>query len=300
MPLNNYLIKQDQARGLRGLHHSTHHQVKVVAVTGGKGGVGKTSVSINMAYALAEKGNRVLILDADLGLANVDVMLGLRTDKNLSHVLAGEASLDDIIVYGPHNIGILPATSGTQNMTELSLVHYGGLIKAFSEMKAQFDYLIVDTAAGISEMVLSFAKAVQDVVVVVCDEPSSITDAYALIKILSREHGVHRFKIVANMVKDRKNGDELFSKLNLVTDRFLDVAIELVASIPFDENLRKSVRKQKLIVEVYPNSPASKAYKVLANKTSHWPIPQQLNGNIEFFIEQWMDINTAEKDHQCE
>lgn len=299
MPVNNSLI-HDQASGLRGLHELSNEKIKVIAVTGGKGGVGKTSVSINMACALADKGNKVMILDADLGLANVDVMLGLRSTKNLFHVVTGEADLDDIIVYGPKGIGILPATSGIQNMTELTLGQYAGLIRAFSEMKSQFNYLVVDTAAGISDMVLSFVKAVQDVVVVVCDEPSSITDAYALMKILSKEHGIVNFKIVANMVKNQQQGKELFYKLNLVSEKFLDVNLELVATIPFDENLIKAVRKQQLIVDINPRSPASKAYLSFANKIQTWKVPEQLNGNLEFFIEQLIDCPILTKDSKCE
>ncbi|MCL1123857.1 MinD/ParA family protein [Shewanella surugensis] len=279
-------MSPDQASGLRMMNQQTSEKVKVIAVSGGKGGVGKTSVSINTAVALAEKGKRVLVLDADLGLANVDVMLGLRSDLNLSHVLSGEAELDDIILRGPKGVGIIPATSGTQSMVELSPAQHAGLIRAFSEMRTQFDILIVDTAAGISDMVLSFSRASQDVVIVVCDEPTSITDAYAIIKILSREHGVFRFKIVANMVRSLREGMELFAKLSKVTDRFLDVALELVATVPFDENLRKSVRKQKLIVEAFPKSPASIAYHALANKMITWPIPQQPGGHLEFFVER--------------
>lgn len=281
----------DQASGLRMMNQPSNEKVKVIAVTGGKGGVGKTSVSINTAVALAEKGKRVLILDADLGLANVDVMLGIRSNRNLSHVLYGDAELDDIIVKGPKGIGIIPASSGSKGMVELSHAHHAGLIRAFSEMRTQFDVLIVDTAAGISDMVLSFSRASQDVVVVVCDEPTSITDAYALIKILSREHGVFRFKIVANMVRNLREGMELFAKLSKVTDRFLDVALELVATIPFDENLRKSVRKQKLVVEAFPKSPASMAYYGLANKIVTWPIPRQPGGHLEFFVERLIQHN---------
>lgn len=262
------------------------NQVKVIAVTGGKGGVGKTNVSLNMAVAMAGQGKRVLVLDADLGLANVDVVLGLRVEKNLSHVLAGECELDDILVKGPGGIQIVPATSGTRSMVELSPQEHAGLIRAFSTMRTEFDVLIVDTAAGISNMVLSFARAAQDVVVVVCDEPTSITDAYALIKVLSREHGVFKFKVVANMVRTMREGQVLYSKLTKVTDRFLDVALELAAIVPYDENLRKAVRKQQLLVESFPRSPASLAFKALAQRASNWPIPAQAGGHLEFFIEQ--------------
>ncbi|MEO2266887.1 MinD/ParA family protein [Pseudoalteromonas sp. YIC-656] len=276
----------DQASGLRRMNQNNNQGVKVIAVTGGKGGVGKTNVSLNLAIAMGQQGKRVLVLDADLGLANCDVMLGLRVEKNLSHVLSGECDLRDILVTGPAGIRIAPATSGSQSMVELSPAEHAGLIRAFSELDNDFDVLIVDTAAGISDMVLSFSRASQDVVVVVCDEPTSITDAYALIKILSREHGVYKFKIVANMVRSLREGQDLFAKLSKVTDRFLDVALELVATIPYDENMRKSTRRQKAVVDLFPNSPASVSLKSLASKAVKWPVPNQPSGHLEFFIEK--------------
>ncbi|MBA6233433.1 MULTISPECIES: MinD/ParA family protein [unclassified Colwellia] len=277
----------DQASGLRKMKSS--EPVKVIAVSGGKGGVGKTNVSLNTAIALGQLGQRVLVLDADLGLANVDVMLGLRVKRNLSHVLSGECELDDIIIEGPAGINVIPATSGTQSMVDLTPSEHAGLIRAFSDMNTKFDVLIVDTAAGISDMVLSFCRASQDVMLVVCDEPTSITDCYALMKLLSRDHGVFKFKVVANMVRTPKEGQQLFGKLSKVTDRFLDVALELVAVIPFDENIRKSVRKQKAIVEAYPQSPAAVAFKSLAANLIKWPMPKQASGHLEFFIEQLLE-----------
>ncbi len=285
--MHNLPMNDDQASGLRRMKQQQQQQiVKVIAVTGGKGGVGKTNVTLNLAMSMAQLGKKVLVLDADLGLANCDVMLGLRVEKNLFHVLSGEAELDDILIEGPFGIKIVPATSGTQSMTELKPVEHAGLIRAFSEMRTRFDILLVDTAAGISDMVLSFSRASQDVLVVVCDEPSSITDAYALMKILSREHGVQRFKIVANMVRSLKEGQELFAKLSRVTDRFLDVSLELVATIPFDENVRKAARKQKAFVDAFPKTPASLAIRTLATRAVQWPVPPVASGHLEFFLEQ--------------
>ncbi|MCH8538474.1 MAG: MinD/ParA family protein [Alkalimonas sp.] len=272
------------------------NMVKVIAVTGGKGGVGKTNVSINLAIAMAQLGKRVMVLDADLGLANCDVMLGLRVQKNLSHVLNGEAELDDILIEGPAGIKIIPATSGSQNMTELSPAEHAGLIRAFSEMKTQVDILLIDTAAGISDMVMSFSRASQDVLVVVCDEPSSITDAYALMKILSRDHDVQRFKIIANMVRSLREGQELFAKLTRVTDRFLDVNLELVSTVPYDENVRKAARKQKAFVEAFPKSGASMAVKNLAMRVIKWPTPPGASGHLEFFLEQL--VQPADKEQR--
>ena len=181
---------------------SKPHPVQVIAVSGGKGGVGKSNVSVNLGIALAQMGRRVVLLDADLGLANIDVLLGITANRNIQDVIAGECDLRDVLVNGPGGIKIVPASSGTQRMTQLSNLEHAGLINAFSELGDQIDVLIVDTAAGISDMVLSFSRAAQDVLVVVCDEPTSITDAYALIKVLSREHGVYKFKIVATRRRD--------------------------------------------------------------------------------------------------
>ena len=277
----------DQASGLRKMQAS--NKIKVIAVSGGKGGVGKTNVSLNTSISLAQQGKRVLVLDADLGLANVDVMLGLRVQRNLSHVLSGECELDDIIIKGPAGINIIPATSGTQSMVDLTPSEHAGLIRAFSDMDTAFDVLIVDTAAGISDMVLSFCRASQDIMLVVCDEPTSITDCYALMKLLSRDHGIFKFKVVANMVRSPREGQQLFGKLSKVTDRFLDVALDLVAVVPFDENIRKSVRKQQAIVEAFPESPAALAFQSLARKIIEWPLPQKASGHLEFFIEQLLE-----------
>jgi flagellar biosynthesis protein FlhG len=278
----------DQASSLRTMNQSK--QIKVIAVTGGKGGVGKTNLTLNLAIAAAKQGQRVMVLDADLGLANVDVMLGLRVDKNLSHVLSGDCTLDEVLVTGPYGIKIAPATSGTKSMAELGVHEHAGLIRAFSELKTPIDLMLVDTAAGISDMVVSFSRAAQDVVMVVCDEPTSLTDAYALIKILNREHGVFKFKIVANMVRSEREGRELFSKLSKVTGRFLDVALELVSIVPFDENVRKAIRKQTAVVDAFPGSPASKAISKLAERSMTWPIPTQAGGHLEFFIENLVSL----------
>ena len=242
-----------------------------------------------MAISMARQGKKVMVLDADLGLANVDVMLGIRPKRNLGHVLAGECELKDAIVEGPHGIRIIPATSGTQSMTELSHAQHIGLIRAFGSLEDEMDVLLIDTAAGISDMVVSFSRAAQDVVVVVCDEPTSITDAYALIKLLSKEHQVQRFKIVANMVRSYREGRELFAKLTLVTERFLNVSLELVACIPLDDKVRQSVKKQKIVVDAFPRSPAALAIGSLANKALTWPIPKTPSGHLEFFVERLLN-----------
>ncbi|MCB1646451.1 MAG: MinD/ParA family protein [Pseudomonadales bacterium] len=262
------------------------HPVQVIAVTGGKGGVGKSNVSLNMSLALADLGRRVTLLDADLGLANIDVLLGLKARSTLEDVIAGRASIRDILVPGPMGIRVVPASSGTQNMVNLGPMEHAGVIQAFSEIAEQMDVLIVDTAAGISHAVTSFVRAAQEVVLVVCDEPTSITDAYALLKLLNREHDIDRFKLVSNMTRTRQQGQLLYRKLVGVTDRFLDVTIEHVGNIPYDENVRKAVQRQKAVYEAYPSCKASMAYRELARNADSWPVSYGPRGHLEFFVEQ--------------
>ncbi|MDB6062952.1 MAG: cobyrinic acid a,c-diamide synthase [Verrucomicrobiaceae bacterium] len=265
---------------------SSRHPVQVIAVTGGKGGVGKTSVSINLSVSLAQMGRRVALLDADLGLANIDVLLGLNAKRNLENVLAGECSLLDIMLTGPAGIRIIPASSGTQRMSQLGAMEHAGLIHAFSEISEQIDVLIIDTAAGISDSVVSFVRAAQEVLVVVCDEPGSITDAYALIKLLNRDYGMNRFRVLANMTRTTSEGQNLFNKLTQVTERFLDATLQYVGSVPFDEAMRKAIQKQRAVVDMTPRSKAAIAFQTLAERVDKWPLPSSPRGHLEFFVER--------------
>ncbi len=268
--------------------------VRVVTVTSGKGGVGKTNVSVNLAMALSNAGKRVTIMDADLGLGNIDVLLGLHPKYNLNHVIEGEQQLDDIIEQGPGNISIIPAASGVQTMAELTPTQHAGLIRAFSEMTHNLDVLLVDTAAGITDSVISFSRAAQDVLVVVNDEPASITDAYALIKVLNSEYGLFRFRVLCNRVKSAQQGRELYSTITKVTDRFLDVALDYVGFIPDDDFVVKAIRKQRPVVDAYPRSKASMAFKTLAEKMDKWPIPTNAGGHLEFFVERLVQGNLTD------
>ncbi|WP_263139329.1 flagellar synthesis regulator FleN [Pseudomonas sp. RIT-PI-AD] len=263
------------------------HPVQVIAVTGGKGGVGKTNVSVNLSLALADLGRRVMLLDADLGLANVDVLLGLTPKRTLADVIDGACELRDVLIPGPGGIRVVPAASGTQSMVQLSPMQHAGLIQAFSDISENLDVLVIDTAAGIGDAVVSFVRAAQEVMVVVCDEPTSITDAYALIKLLNRDYGMNRFRVLANMAHSPQEGRNLFAKLTKVTDRFLDdVALQYVGAVPYDESVRKAVQKQRAVYEAFPRSKCALAFKAIAQKVDSWPLPANPRGHLEFFVER--------------
>ena len=261
------------------------HPVQVIAIAGGKGGVGKSNVTVNLACSLSELGRRVVILDADLGLANIDVLLGIRPNKTIENVLRGECTLREVMVDGPGNVKIVPATSGAQHLSMLTTQEHAGLIQAFSDIGDELDILIIDTAAGISDAVMSFARAAQEVVMVVTDEPTSITDAYAQIKLLNRDYGIFRFRVIANMVRSPQEGHALFAKLIKVTDRFLDVAMQYVGSVPQDDAVRRAVQRQKPVVIAYPRAKASTAFRGLAKKVDVWPLASTPRGHLEFFVE---------------
>ncbi|WP_343162676.1 MinD/ParA family protein [Oleiagrimonas sp. C23AA] len=265
----------------------------MIAVAGGKGGVGKTCVSVNLGMTLSMAGHDVMLLDADLGLANIDVLLGLQPVYNVSHLLEGKCQLEDLILKAPHGLKIVPATSGTRRMAQLSSVEHASLIRAFDEYPQPPDFMIIDTAAGISDSVTQFAAAADEVIVVVCDEPASLTDAYALIKVLSRECDVQRFQVVANMVRSAEEGRGLFEKLSRVTQRFLDATLVYMGMVPHDEHLRQAIRRQKAVVDASPGARASLAFKNLAKAADKWETSVSRQGRIGFFAQNTLsDMET--------
>jgi flagellar biosynthesis protein FlhG len=260
--------------------------VKVITVTGGKGGVGKTTVTANLSVALARRGRQVMVLDADLGLANVDVVLGLQPRFNLGHVLDGRCTLEQAIVTGPAGVQVVPSASGIARMASLGAAAHAGIINAFSEVGRDVDVLLVDTAAGLGESVLTFSRAAHQVVIVVCDEPASITDAYGLIKVLSRDHGVGRFQVLASQAASAGEGRLLYEKLARVCDRFLDVILDYAGAVPDDPFLRRAVQRQQAVVEAFPASPSAQAFKNLAERADRWGVPAGARGHLEFFLER--------------
>lgn len=269
--------------------------VKVLSVCSGKGGVGKTNVACNVAIALGSRGRNTCLLDADLSLANVDVLLGLQPRFNLSHVVNGDADLTSTILDGPRNIRIVPASSGNFCMTDLPPAAQVGIIQAFSELTNQPDVLVVDTAAGISSKVAQFVQAGQHPLVVVCDEPAALTDAYALIKVFSQNYGISRFQIVTNQSRRAQHGRALFRKLSRVTDTYLDVVLRHLGDIPHDDYLVKAVQEQRAVVDAYPKSASGLAFQQVAASIDALPAAREASGGIEFFLERLLMANPASR-----
>jgi flagellar biosynthesis protein FlhG len=265
--------------------------VQVIAVTGGKGGVGKTTVAVNLSLALAKLGRRVVLLDGDLGLANIDVLLGLSRQYTLADLIEGRCELSDVLVRGPGGVRIVPTASGIQSMVHLSPAQHAGLIQAFSEIGDSLDVLVIDTAAGIGASVVSLVRAAHEVLLVVCDEPTSITDAYALIKLLNRDYGMDRFRVLVNMAQSPQEGRALFAKLTKITDHFLDVSLQYVGAVPYDECARRAVQKQRAVYEHFPRSKCAQAFQDIALKVDTWPLLTVPRGHMEFFFERLVREN---------
>ena len=259
--------------------------VQAVAITGGKGGVGKSSLSINLGVACAAAGRRVVLLDGDLGLANADVLLGITPRHTLADLVAGRRSLDEVLTPVRPGLSMVAGASGVMPLADLDEAGHVGLVRAFSDLAADLDLLLVDTAAGISPGVMQLVQATQHVLVVVCEDPASVTDAYAVIKVLSRAHGLRHFRVVTNITSEPMAGARLFAALQRVTGRFLDVTLEHCADIPADDLLRRAVREQRPVVEAYPGSPAAQAIRRLAVSLGAWTAPES-RGNIGFFSER--------------
>lgn len=261
---------------------------RVMAVTSGKGGVGKTNIVTNLAYSLARKGKKVLVLDADLNLANVDVLLGLTPKFNLHHVLLGEKRLRDILVTAPGGFQILPASSGIMELAELSEEQKLFFLSEISALGNSIDIMLIDTAAGINNNVIYFTLAAQEKIIVLTPEPTSLTDAYAMIKVLSTLHDVKRFRILINSAHTEKEALAVFRQLTLVADRFLgSLSLDYLGFIPYDIKLPQSVRAQRLVVELSPRSTVSGKFFQLADHLIQEKPDTQMDGNIKFF---WKDL----------
>ncbi|NVL89378.1 MAG: MinD/ParA family protein [Desulfobacterales bacterium] len=298
----------DQANGLREMVKKKAYNInelkvvktcsagssspRVIAVTSGKGGVGKTNIVGNLAISLSRLGKRVLILDGDLGLANIDIIFGLNPVYNIKHVINGEKDLADIIVKGPEEICIIPAGSGVHELVHLTDGQKLNLLNEFDTLNENFDILLIDTGAGISSNIIYFNIAAQERIVVATCEPSSITDAYALMKVMFTQHGTKSFKLLVNMVNDAEEARSVFESLSNAVVRFLkDISLEYVGFIPKDDNFQRAVRQQRAVLQRYPESKSSKGFcelaqRLLSNSTNVPP-----DGNIKFFWRKLMSYH---------
>jgi len=256
---------------------------RVVSVSSGKGGVGKTAVVANIGVSLAKRGSKVLILDADLGLANIDVVFGLTPPYNLNHFFSGEKDLGSIMVQGPHGLRILPAGSGLQSFIHLDSELKLKLLDGLDSLEIEFDFVLIDTEAGISENVTYFSTAAQEILLVTTPDPTAITDVYALMKLLFTRYHEKHFNLVVNMVKDEDEALEVYRKLSIVANRYLDISIDYFGSIPFNRLMAESIRKQQVMVEFYPQSDTSQAFANLAGHIFSIAAARSPKGSVQFF-----------------
>ena len=255
----------------------------VIAIASGKGGVGKTNLTANLAVALASRGLRVCVLDADLGLANLDVVLGLSPARSLRDVVRGERRLEDVLIDGPAGIRIIPAASGFEELTRLGPDDQLRLLAEVDGLEASVDVLLVDTAAGISANVLYFTAAAADALVVITPEPTALTDAYALVKVLATRYGRREFLVAVNMAAGQADAEAAFRRLARVAERFLRVRLEYQGYVPYDDALPRAVRAQHPVVLAAPGSPASQSLAALAGRLAIRP-PGRPTGGVQFFF----------------
>ena len=275
--------KEAYGMNLVNKSRSLNRDIRVIAITSGKGGVGKTNIAANFAYIFSKMGKKVLLLDADTGLANIDVILGVTPKYSLLHVLHGKKDLSEIIVQGPGGVKILPAASGVQEMAELSRGQKLTLLEELDDLNEDIDFMFIDTAAGIAGNVMYFNMVAKEIIVVVSPEPTSLTDAYALIKVLHHGYAARRFMLLVNMVRNSKESEEVYRRLSNATDHFLNLSIDYLGYILCDKSVHEAVKQQSLLLEVFPYSKASRCLFSIAKRLSQKQAEDYESGTIKFF-----------------
>jgi flagellar biosynthesis protein FlhG len=257
---------------------------RVISVTSGKGGVGKSSVVANLAMTLASKGERVLLLDGDFGLANLDIMLDLKPRGNIHDVLKGDLDPRDILVRVAPCIDMLPASSGVVAMTQLNDGDKQRLLEMMQSLENGYDVLLIDTGAGISDDVTWLNSSAGEIIVVATPEPTSIADAYALMKVLNQKHKIKDFQLLVNQARSEAEALRVYQKLTVVSDRFLNISIDYLGHVLWDDLWTFAVRQRKPIVSAYPSSNAAKNFSALAD-TLFRPTERMVanGGNVQFF-----------------
>ena len=259
---------------------------RVISVTSGKGGVGKSNCALNIGAALAESGRAVLLLDADLSLANLDILIGITPNGTIADVLSGEKKIEEILIDGPLGITIIPATSGVSKLTDLSTDQRLTLLAEIERVASRFDYLIIDTPAGIASDVLFFNAAAREVICVVTPEPTSMTDSYAMLKLLGARCGERRVGVIMNQCSSEREGERAFDRLERSVQRYLPLSITRLGIVPRDESVQEAVRAQVAVFERYPTCPASIAWRNISRTMDDQFINQRVKGGMELFFGQ--------------
>jgi flagellar biosynthesis protein FlhG len=261
----------------------------VFSITSGKGGVGKTNIVGNLAITYQRMGKKVLIFDADLGLANIDIIFDINPKHTIEEVIKGEKELSQIIAKGPEGVAIIPASSGVQELSHLTEGHKINLLNEFDLLNNMYDILLIDTGAGISSNVLYFNLAAQERIVVVTPEPTSITDAYALIKVMFIQHGTKKFIVLMNMVKNEKEAVSVYKHLSRVVEKFMgSISLDYAGYIPHDKHLLESVNRREPVTCCYPRSSSSQSFKKLAGYLLDQTDGSHQDGSIQFFWKRLM------------
>ncbi len=272
--------------------NSKKRPLRVLAISSGKGGVGKTNLVTNLSYGLCKLGKRVLVFDADMGLGNIHILLGLAPKFNLEHVLSGQKTVEEIVIEGPVGMKILPAGSGVQELTQLNHEARMLLLEEFDRISQEYDFLIFDTGAGISSNVTYFCSAANETILIATTEPTSLTDVYALMKVLYQKHHQKYFRLIVNSVKSEKEALEIFRHLTAVTDKFLNhISIEYLGYILTDGNVPKAVRQQRAFMELYPHSKVSHCINELCQKVINERVPASGEYDRPFL---WKDVFQAQ------
>ena len=268
--------------------------MRVIAITSGKGGVGKSNMVVNLGISYAQAGRKVLIIDGDLGLGNQDVLLDETPQYTLQHVLAGEQPIENVLLRSRFGVTVLPATSGVAEMESLSEEDRMRLLYAIEGVGDVFDTVLIDTAAGIGSNALFFASAAQELAVVVTPEPTSLADAYAMIKLLSLRCGLKRISIIVNQAASQTEATEIFRRLSTITARFLPTMLELVGIVPLDGKLREAVRLQRPVVTLFPQAKASRAIQEIATGLLMRPTSNLgTTGRIQLFWQRLLQTGPA-------
>jgi flagellar biosynthesis protein FlhG len=259
---------------------------QIIGIASGKGGVGKTTVSVNLAVMLASMGKKVMVFDADLGLANAQLAMGCRTPYNFSHVLSGEKTVNEIIIEGPMGVKLVPGASGIQHMASLSQAETAGIIQAFSDIEEDLDYFIVDLAAGLSDTVMTFLRACQHRFIVLKNEPSSIADAYGTIKVMIQDYQLNNIGLIPNGVFSQDEGERLYGSINSVIQNFLGSRVDYLHSITQDEMVLRAIKASQPLVNFAPSSIASRDFRALSKVVTNLDKNVSMSGGLQFFIER--------------